>query len=285
MKELNTLKYRFQNAGIVEKLIYINLGVFIATFVFNTLGYLFQSNTNFLIQWFSLSADLDSFLYKPWSIVSYGFLHGGFLHMLFNLIALYFIGNLFVQYFTSKQLLNFYLYGTIVGGILFLLSYNTFPVFKNLPHNNILVGASAGISAIFVGIATYMPNYQVKIPLIGYIKLWHLAAFWILVNIIQIPVSNAGGHIAHLGGALFGFLYVHNASNKTLSFSNPLKNIFKKKEKPLKTVYKSGNKAFVKNSKSENQEKIDAILDKIGKSGYDALTKAEKEFLFKQGKN
>ena len=150
------------------------------------------------------------------------------------------------------------------------------------------MGASAGVYAILVGITTYLPNYQFKVPLLGYIKLWHITAFYLLIDVIQIPVRNTGGHIAHLGGALFGFLYVHYASNKEINIFSSVKSLFQKKEKksPLKTVYNSG-KARKKPvfHKNENQQQIDAILDKISKSGYDTLTKEEKDFLFKQGKN
>ncbi|CAL2101774.1 Rhomboid family protein [Tenacibaculum sp. 190130A14a] len=284
MDFLEHIKHRFKNAGIIEKLIYANLAVFLLVFLANTFSYLFQFNSNILVEWFSLPANLNDFIHKPWTIITYGFLHARFLHILFNLIALFFIGHLFKQYFTSKQLLNFYILGTIVGGLIFMISYNTFPALQKDSHNSILLGASAGISAIFIGIATYMPNYEIKFPLIGFVKLWILAAIWIAIDIIQIPASNAGGHLAHLGGALFGFLYVNKASNKELDIFSPFKNLFKKKEKPLKTVYKSGNKTRKKTgTKTQNQQEIDAILDKISKSGYDALTKDEKEFLFKQG--
>ncbi|TYP98277.1 membrane associated rhomboid family serine protease [Tenacibaculum adriaticum] len=283
---INNIKYRFKNAGIVEQLIYINLGVFLLVFVFNTFGFLFKSNSNFLVNWFALPASFDEFILKPWTIVTYGFLHASFLHILMNLIALFYIGHLFKQYFTGKQLLNFYLYGTIFGGLLFILSYNYFPAFADHKNNNVLLGASAGISAIFIGIATYLPNYHVKIPLIGFVKLWILAAIWVALDVIQIPAGNAGGHFAHLGGALFGFLYVSRASNKEINIFKPIKDLFKKKQKPLKTVHNSGKKRTrTQSPKKENQQQIDAILDKISKSGYDTLTKAEKDFLFKQGKN
>lgn len=289
MDILENLKHRFKYAGIVERLIYINLAVFFLVFVVNTFGYLFQIKSNFLVELFSLPANFKDFLFRPWSIVTYGFLHTGFLHILFNLIALFFIGHLFQQYFTQRQLLTFYLFGTIFGGIIFMLSYNFFPVFRTASNNSVLLGASAGISAIFIGIATYIPNYQLKIPLIGFIKLWVLACIWVAIDIIQIPVSNAGGHLAHIGGSLFGFLYVDYASNKEITIFKPITNWFKKKEKetPLKTVHKSGKTPgyATKASKSKNQEEIDAILDKISKSGYETLTKEEKEFLFKQGKN
>lgn len=284
---IDNIKHRFKNAGIVEQLIYTNLAVFLLVFIFNTFGFLFKANTNFLVNWLALPSDTNQFLIKPWTIITYGFLHTKFLHILFNLIGLFYIGHLFKEYFTSKQVLNFYIYGTIFGGILFILSYNFFPVFSSSKDQNILMGASAGVYAILVGIATYLPNYQFKIPLIGFIKLWHIVALWIFLDIIQIPVNNAGGHFAHLGGALFGFFYVYTISNKKLNFMNPFKELFKKKEKKLKTVYNSGNKT-PKGSygyKSKNQREIDEVLEKIKKSGYDSLTQEEKDFLFKQGKN
>ncbi|SEB35271.1 Membrane associated serine protease, rhomboid family [Tenacibaculum sp. MAR_2009_124] len=286
---LENIKHKFKYAGIVEKLIYINLALFLMVFIVNTFGFLFNTKSNFLIDWLSLPASFDDFLYKPWTLITYGFLHAGFLHILFNLIALFFIGNLFKQYFTSKQLLDFYLYGTLFGGLIFMISYNFFPALQNDTDRSILIGASAGISAIFIGVATYMPNYEVKFPLIGFVKLWILAAIWIAIDIIQIPVSNTGGRLAHLGGALFGFMYVSYASNKEITIFNSLTEIFKKKEKkaPLKTVYNSGKKNTYTNesNKSSNQREVDSILDKISKSGYETLSKEEKDFLFRQGKN
>lgn len=282
MSIYSSIQVKYQQANIVEKLIYINLAVFILVFVFNTFGFLLQSNHNFILTWFSLPASFDAFIQKPWTIITYGFVHAGFIHILFNLIALFFIGNLFVDYFTQKQLLTFYLLGTLFGGLVFLISYNYFPVFAENLDNNILLGASAGVSAIFIGIATYIPNYQFKIPLIGYIKLWYIAVFWVVIDIIQIPGGNAGGHLAHIGGALFGFLYVSQASNINIGLWEKVAKLFKTKKKPLKTVYKT-NKASYSKPNNANQEKINHILEKISKSGYDALSKEEKEFLFKQG--
>ncbi|MFY0604157.1 MAG: rhomboid family intramembrane serine protease [Flavobacteriaceae bacterium] len=284
MSFISDIQQRFNKGTIVEKLIYINIFLFILTLLFQTTSKLHQGNHNFIIQWFSLHSDYEHLFVAPWSIVSYGFLHANFPHILLNLIALYFIGNLFIQYFTQRQLLTFYLLGTFFGGVLFLLGYNYFPLFKNqiVP----LVGASAGISAIFVGIATYMPNFQFKVRFIGFVKLWYLAAIWVFFDVIQLSGNNAGGHFAHLGGAIFGFLYVHQASNKKIDLFQLLSNLFKIKRKPLKTVYKSKKKTqpTSKSTKADYQKKVDAILEKISKSGYDTLTPEEKTFLFKQGK-
>ena len=283
MSIIDDLKYRYKKGNIIEKLIYINVALFILTLLISVLQGLYKGQLNFLMEWFFLEDNLDKLFIKPWSIISYGFLHGSFLHLLMNMIVLYFVGNLFLEYFTQKQLLNFYILGTLFGGILFLFSQNYFPLFEG--SYTYLVGASAGISAIFVGITTYMPNYSIKLRFIGYVKLWYLAAFWIGLDVFGLIGSNAGGHFAHLGGALFGFLYVRNSSNKNIPSISNLFSFLKKKQKPLKTVYKSKNKQKNTSDKKDiNQKQIDAILDKIGKSGYDTLTKKEKDFLFKQGK-
>ncbi|WP_298781688.1 rhomboid family intramembrane serine protease [uncultured Polaribacter sp.] len=283
MSIINDLKLRYKQGNIIEKIIYINIGVFILSLLLPVIFGLYKNNGDFVLKWFALEYDFSSLLSKPWSIITYGFLHADLLHILFNLIALYFIGNLFLEYFTQKQLLSFYLIGTFFGGILFILSHNYFPLFEG--ESSTLVGASAGISAIFTGIATYIPNYQLKIRFIGFVKLWHLVAIWIGLDIIALTGNNAGGHFAHLGGALFGFLYVNQASNKDIKLFDSLLSMFKKKEKPLRTAYKSPKKKTSSNTNTSlTQQQIDAILDKISKSGYDTLTKTEKEFLFKQGK-
>ena len=282
MSIIKDLKYRYKSGNIVEKLIYINVGVFILTLLISVFQGLYKGQLNFIMEWFSLNDDVSYLLTKPWSILSYGFLHGGFIHILMNMIVLYFIGNLFIEYFTQKQLLNFYILGSLFGGIVFLFSQNYFPLFEG--KSTILVGASAGISAIFVGITTYMPNYSIRLRFIGFVKLWYLAAFWIGLDVLGLIGNNAGGHFAHLGGALFGFLYVSKASNTEINIFDNIFSIFKGKEKPLKTVYKSKTRNKTTEQKDVNQQQIDAILDKISKSGYDTLTKDEKEFLFKQGK-
>ena len=282
-KNIHT-KYKY--ASIVERFIYINVAIFIFVFVFKTFGFLFESNGNLIIDWFSLPATFSDFLTKPWTLITYGFLHASFIHILLNLIALYFIGNLFVQYFTPKQFVTFYVLGTIFGGLIFLLSYNFFPVLSKTASFSVLLGASAGISAIFIGIATYMPNYQLKIRFIGFVKLWYLAAIWVGLDIIQIPAGNAGGHLSHIGGALFGFWYVSNANTIKINIWSTVLSFLKTKQKPLKTVYRSKQKttSTSRKNKDKHQQKIDIILDKISKSGYDTLTKEEKTFLFQQGK-
>lgn len=283
MGVIDDLKYRFNTGTIVQKLIYINIAVFVVAMLLKVTTGLYGSQLSFIDKWFALDDNYNEVIFKPWTLVTYGFLHGGFLHILFNMIALYFIGELFIQYFSQKQLLNFYLLGTFFGGLVYLLSQNYFPLFER--RNTYLVGASAGVSAIFIGLATYMPNFSVNIRFIGFVKLKYLAFIWIGLDVLGLIGGNAGGAFSHLGGALFGFLYVNQASNKEIGLWDSFLALFKRREKPLQTVHKSKNRRN-NNPKNDDatQQKIDAILDKISKSGYNALSKSEKEFLFKQGK-
>ena len=230
MSIINDIKERYKSGNIVEKLIYINLAIFIFMLLISVFQDLYKGEINWFVEWFSLDDSFSSLLTKPWTIITYGFLHADFPHILLNLITLYFIGNLFIEYFTQKQLLSFYLLGTFFGGLLYLLSHNYFPLFEG--SSSLLVGASAGISAIFIGVTTYIPNYQLKIRFIGFVKLWYLAAIWVGLDILGLSSeTNAGGHFAHLGGALFGFLYVNQASNKELNIWNIISSLFTIKKK------------------------------------------------------
>lgn len=278
------LKLKFEAANVVSKTIYIILIIFAVTLLFNTLSFFFNTKASFFVEYFALSSNFDSLLFKPWTIITYGFLHDGFLHILFNLIVLFYFGNLFLDYFSSKQFLNYFFLGVLFGGMVFLLSYNFLPALKD--RNAILVGASAGVMSVLVGIATLMPDYAMRFQFIGFVKLKYIALLVIGLDLLQIPMGNAGGHLAHLGGALIGFILTNQFLKTGTGQTQKGKSIFGKgiKKSKLKTVYKSNS--TVKNSvrKSEEQQKIDAILDKISKSGYEALSKEEKQFLFEVGK-
>lgn len=280
---ISNLKNKYLIGTIVEKIIFINIAIFILTYLFNTLSFLFKYDGNIIINWFALSPLFDTIIVKPWTIVTYGFLHHGLFHILFNLLFLYYIGNLFLDFFNRKQFLIYYFLGIIFGGIVYLLSYNYLPALKT--QQSVLVGASAGVTAILVGITAQIPQYALRFRFIGNIKLLYITIFFIALDIIQIPDGNAGGHLAHLGGALIGYLltvYLKQGQGLILwieSLMTP------KKDKPLKTVYKTKKTAKSKINNSKDQQiKIDRILDKISKSGYETLTKEEKDFLFQIGK-
>ena len=280
------LQYNFARLNIAEKLIAVNVLVFILDGL--ALALLGVS----VSEWFHLPKILGEFLGQPWSLVTYSFFHAGLGHIFWNMLMLYFTGRIFLNLFDNQRFLAVYFLGVIVGGLVFLLSYNIFPTLLNT--NTALIGASAGVTAVLIFICAYIPNQEVRIIFFN-VKLWYVGAFFVLIDLIQIPYGgNVGGRLAHLGGALLGYIYARqllNGKDIGAGFTNMLNsigNLFKKREKkgPLKTVYKKGKtkKASFDYDKEARQRKVDAILDKISKSGYESLSKAEKDFLFKAGK-
>ncbi|MGD1946843.1 MAG: rhomboid family intramembrane serine protease [Croceivirga sp.] len=285
------LPYYLSRLNIAEKLIAINLAVFILT---GLVSVLLGVSMDSILYWFELPKDFFEFLTKPWSLVTYSFFHAGFGHIFWNLLILYFVGRIFLNLFDDKRFINVYFLGVIVGGSLFLLSYNIFPTLLNI--NTSLIGASAGVTAVLIFVCTYIPNQEVRLFGLINIKLWYLGAFVVLIDLIQIPYGgNIGGRLAHLGGAFLGYLYARqllkgrDIGQGFSSLVESIGNVFKGKRKtPLRTVHRRGNSKASKGKfdydKATRQKKIDAILDKISKSGYESLSKAEKDFLFKAGK-
>jgi membrane associated rhomboid family serine protease len=273
---LNDLKEAYKNANITEKIIYINVALFLITVLFTT----------FITKWLALPTNLSSFILKPWTIISYGFIHNDIFHILSNLLVLYFIGNLFLNFYSKKQFINFYFLGMITGAIAFLLFY-----YATEKVGHPLGGASAAVTAIFVGIATKIPRYALRLRFIGSVELWVLAAIWVSLSVLQLLNNDIGGPIAHLGGALLGFVYAKQLGNGNdigkwfENLLNYFATLFKpRKKQPFKTVYKSNKRKKAADIEKPKQKKIDEILDKISKSGYESLTKEEKEFLFRAGK-
>lgn len=284
MNWLSNLYQNYLARNIVEKIIIINVVIFVLTYLFNTLSFLFQIDGNFIVNWFSLQPDFGLLLFRPWTLVSYGFLHVGFFHILFNMLVLYYFGNLFMDFFNAKQFLTYMILGIISGGLVYMLSYNYLPGLQT--QESLLLGASAGVMSVVIGISSHIPHYSLSFRFIGNIKLLYIAVFFVTLDLVQIPAGNAGGHLAHLGGSLIGFMltkYLNQGSNFIAWFEGLM---VKKDKRPLKTVYKNKERSTYqpKESKSEQQKRIDSILDKISKSGYDTLSKEEKDYLFKAGK-
>ena len=284
------IKNNFKGGNSLTKLIYINVGVFLIASVLRVLSFLFMVNGWEFLSYFTLPASIPLLIKKPWSIISYMFLHQSFIHLLFNMLWLYFGGQIFLSFFDNKKLISTYVLGGISGAVLFILSFNLFPVFATALPNAVALGASASVLAIIMAIATKSPNYSIRLLLIGNIKLKHIAIVSIVLDIMSIPQGNAGGHIAHLGGAFFGYLYVKqlNSGNDIANSFNKIMdnlNFYFKKDPKLKKAYsrKKSDQDYRK-EKVQNQAKIDNILDKIAKSGYEGLTKEEKDILFKASK-
>ncbi|WP_242610712.1 rhomboid family protein [Aquimarina brevivitae] len=283
------------------KLIVINALIFIGA----TLGsWIFGYGPEQTMKWFVLPSNPTDFIYQVWGLVTYSFLHFGFWHVFWNMLMLYWFGQYVLNLFTEKRFLTIYLLGGIAGGALFVLAYNLFPALAG--RNGYLIGASAAVLAIVIFIATYTPNAAIRIFFFT-VKLWQVGLVMVLMDLVQLPnqnaaTGNAGGMIAHLGGAAFGYAYAmqlkkgRDIGSWFEGLMDSIASIFKpKKKSPLKTVHKSKGRTSSSTTssyrsktssdvKDNNQKKIDAILDKISKSGYDSLTKEEKDFLFKAGK-
>ncbi len=278
---LNQIKNKLKTATIVEQVMFANIAVFVLAYLINAPSKLEPLQENPFFNWFALPENVNSFLSKPWTIVTYSFLHDDFWHIFFNLLLLFYVGKFFLQFFSKRDFLIYYFLGVVFGGFLFMIGYQY--VAKG-PETVNLVGASAGVTAVLIGIATKIPNYALRLRFIGTIKLWHIAVAIVLLDILQLFVSNTGGHLAHLGGAAIGFL-LSTQLDKGKSLSGFFSKLFQvKKQGPLKTVYKKPNPVNTVKNSSSHQRKIDEILDKISKSGYETLTQKEKDFLFSSGK-
>ncbi len=287
MKTLNQdLQEKLRTLNVLEKIIIINVVVFLGGLLLSIIVKMGGS-----LSWLELPKDAGDFILKPWSIITYGFTHYGFLHILFNMMVLYFVSQMMLNLFSPKLTLNIYFLGIIMGGLFFLFAYNVFPQ-NFLKPAGALVGASAGVRALLIFLCAYMPNTQVRMIAFN-IKLWHLGVALVIFDVIGLFGSNQGGNIAHLGGVALGYFYakqlikgndIGKGFEKLMDY---VSNLFKGgKKSPLKTVHKRKSGTVAGHNKSEfkefsKQKQIDLILDKISKSGYESLTEEEKAFLFK----
>lgn len=288
MSTFDDLKYKFQKFSIAEKLIVINIFLFVVPFFLQTIFWLIKIPTSQVGSWFHLLPDFTEVLFRPWTLLTYSFMHGSVSHILWNMVLLYFASRIYLNLFSEKQFLKNYILGVLVGGLFFLIGYNLFPVFEGIYPP--LVGASAGVMAILIFVATYTPNQEVRLLFIN-VKLQYIGIAFVLIDIVQMPYSNAGGRLAHLGGAFIGYLYASQL-RKGKDIGSILDGIFNfidslvtpNKAKNMRTVHRS-EKPTKENSIKLQQEKVDTILDKISKSGYESLKQGEKDFLFRAGKN
>lgn len=299
---LLNLKNAFkQNDNSLYKILAINILVFFAMllvrvfFTFSGAGTLYQSFRSLMM----MPADISQIITQPWSILTYMFFHEGLFHILFNMLFLYWFGLLLHEYLGSRKLANIYILGGLAGALLYVVMYNISPYFSEVVSSSRMLGASAGVYAVVVAAATLSPNTTFFLLLLGPVKIKYIAIFYVLIAFVNSAGENAGGELAHLGGAALGFIYVYQLQKgKDLgawiqAIGNFFVNIFEKKPS-VKVTYRK-KKSFTttpdstspKTSKSPigkvedaTQEEIDLILDKIAEKGYDALSKEEKRKLF-----
>lgn len=289
MSVTDDLKNVFTGSGQgLMRIILINVAVFL---VVNVLGELirFSGNGTSLVYWLSLPGNVMLALTHAWTLITYMFLHEGLMHILFNMLWLYWLGKIFVEYIGSKRLVGVYVLGGISGGLLFLLVAAVFPLQF---YNTFLLGASAGVMAVVIAIALLVPDYTIHLLLIGPVRLKYLALVsFILTSILDIS-QNTGGKISHIGGALFGMIFTlqHKRGNDltkpVVALLDWIGALFSKRSKIRVSYRRKTSDEDYNASQKAKQEKLDAILDKISKAGYPSLTKEEKDFLFKvSGKN
>jgi membrane associated rhomboid family serine protease len=211
------------------------------------------------------------------------FLHDGFFHLLFNMLWLYWIGQIMHEYLGNRKIYEAFFAGGVAGALTFIISYNVFPVFQHVRDVQFAVGASAGVLAVVVATATLLPEYGIQLLFFGNVKLKYIALITIVLDLISIPQGNQGGHIAHLGGALFGFIYIKYIYKYGNLIPDSWLNVFQRKNK-IK-IYHRTTYMKVQSDDKPTQQEIDAVLDKISRSGYDSLSKREKEILFKASKD
>jgi membrane associated rhomboid family serine protease len=286
----DNIRNTFRHGTSLTRLIYINIAVFLILSLAAIAGFLLDNpdiaSKTFLL--FAIPSSFKALLLKPWTLVTYMFTHKDFWHILFNMLWLYWFGRIFLEYLDQRKLVAVYLLGGLSGALVYVLSFNVFPAFTGVLNKSVAIGASASVMAVVIAIAAYVPNYTIQLLLLGKIKIKYMAlAIFVLTSFMDFSV-NSGGKLAHIGGALFGYLYTINLRhghdigkglNRLIDF---FVTMFKPRDK-LKVTYKKPVSDYDYNKmKAEHQTRINVILDKIAKGGYDSLTKEEKDLLFRE---
>ena len=284
---LDGLKSFFLQKNMLSRLMLINIVIWLICLFISVFTWLFNiSDISFVTKLFAVPSDISALAEKPWSVFTYMFLQEQFGHLFFNMLMLYYGGKIFLQYFSEKQLLLTYIFGGLFGALFFILAFNAFPVFEDMKGHAFALGSSASVLSILIAAATYRPDYTLNLFLLGQVKMKWVAIVFVVIDFLSITKGNSGGHIAHLGGALWGFLY-----SFMLKSDFDIYKIFKKKAKiRVKTVNSENYHKRPKTDEQYNaeraqeQEDVDRILEKIAKNGYSSLSDKEKEFLFRQSK-
>jgi membrane associated rhomboid family serine protease len=289
MNIFDEIKESFKEGSALTRLIYINLGVFLLIRIANVFYFLAGAEFPFL-DWLALPADFHTLASRPWTLITYMFLHFDFLHILFNILWLYWMGQIFLGYFDQGKLIAIYLLGGIAGGLVYILGYNFFPVFAESLANSRLLGASASVIAIVTALAVHAPNHTIHLMFVGPVRMKYIALISVLMYVIGISSTNAGGNLAHLGGAFCGVVYVlqlrrgHDPGKGINWLLNGLKKLLTPQPKVKISYRKPANDIEYNRIKNQDQVRMNEILEKISKSGYGSLSKEEKEILFRMGK-
>lgn len=290
---ITNLREGFRRGDIVTQLIYINVGVFLAVTFINLFLVLLKANDGQWMNYLMFPASFMKFITRPWTVLTYMFMHAGILHILFNMLWLYWFGRLFLNFFSARHLRGLYVLGGVAGAALYMIAYNVFPYFEDAVRSSYLLGASASVLAIVVATAVREPDYPVQFLFIGTVRLKYVAVFMVALDLLFMTADNPGGHLAHLGGALAGWCFASGLAkgrdvtrwiNAALDFCSGKWRRTPKKPK-MKVYYSDKQKDYEFNArKKKRSDEIDRILDKLRKSGYGSLTEEEKKSLFDASK-
>ena len=292
-KFITNLKDNFRRGDIVTKLLYINVGVFLLVSLVGIVCTLFKVPPTPWVNYLELPAWVLVLVRQPWSLLTYMFMHANLLHILFNMLWLLWFGRLFLSFFSAKHLRGLYILGGLFGGLMYVLAYNVFPYFEEAVFHAYLLGASASVLAIVVATAVRAPEYPVQFMFIGMVRLKYVALFMVALDLLFMTSGNAGGHIAHLGGALAGWWFASGLSSghDATKWINGVLDWVDRGWKPtarkpkMKVHYSDKQKDYDFNArKKERAAEVDRILDKLRKSGYGSLTEEEKKQLFEASK-
>lgn len=290
---IDQLKYRYKAGNLMTKLIFINVAVFLVLKGLNVLFTLFAINTFDLITFLGVPSFLGGLTMRFWTPFTYMFVHEGFLHLLFNMLWLYWFGQIFLQYFSGRTLASLYILGGLAGALIYVLAFNVIPFYTGLGRGW-LIGASAAVMAIVMGAAFYRPDVQLNLLFLGSIKIVYIAIFAFVIDFLSLGnTANPGGHLAHIGGALLGYLFAiqqkkgHDITKWMSRVMDGFVNLFKprKNKSKMKVKYARHETDWEYNKRRHSeQEEIDAILDKLKQSGYSSLSADEKKRLFDASK-
>lgn len=287
---ITNLGQRFRSGDVLAKLIYINVGLFVVIRLVWLVCLLMNAMDLSFLQYLELPSSPELLLRRPWTVITYMFTHFDALHILFNMLWLYWFGSLFMRFFSGRQLGGLYVMGGIAGGVLFMIAYNVFPYFRASAPVGMLMGASASVMAVVFAVSFYKKDLEVNLLFFGRIKLIYLAVLTIAIDFLAMTQGNAGGHIAHIGGALLGVWFARRiGGGKDLTapvnrLIDGAVNLFKRKPR-MKVTYRRTETDYEYNArKRREEESIDAILDKLKRSGYESLSSQEKKQLFDAGR-
>jgi len=290
MSIVDEIKRSYHEGGVLTQFIYVNIGIFIVVRLLQVFfSFAGGPGADYpLLLWISVPSDIGALLVRPWTILTYMFVHYDFIHFIFNILVLYWFGKLFLMFFSSRQFVGVYFMGGIAGALMFIIVSNLIPAL----NNSILMGASASVMAILFAASGYRPNFTVYLMFFGQVRLKYIALVYFIIDLISISaLQNAGGHFSHIGGAAMGWYFAKQllkGKDITRGFSNltdKMAGLFGKKSKMSVTYKRPVSDMEYNAQKRRRQAELDRILEKIKRSGYDSLTKQEKKTLFDASKN